>query len=242
MFRKFPIENIVFLVVVAIIAILASMLLPALNSARAKARSITCVGKLKQIGIAFTIYLKDHDDCVPPSFGTNAFQKSMFNYLGGVGNWEDASTQTQLRYAREAYLCPSNPKRALTTNVTHATGSYGQNGYVRCDGSSAWVGSGNDHLYILQPGQARFPSRVIYFADSEIGGTVMTIVTISGSIYPLNTAASASDSRIDTRHSRNANILWLDSHVETLSLEQLWGRKGWDGKKNRSARLLYNGI
>ena len=47
------------LVVIAIIAILVSILLPALNSARGKARDISCTGNLRQTGQAFQLYNAD---------------------------------------------------------------------------------------------------------------------------------------------------------------------------------------
>jgi len=52
------------LVVIAIIAILAAMLLPALSKAREKARSISCINNLKNLGMGFMFYASDYDDMV----------------------------------------------------------------------------------------------------------------------------------------------------------------------------------
>ena len=58
------------LVVIAIIAILAAMLLPALQRARAAARTSTCIGNLKQIGLGVFMYTDDNRGNMPAASET----------------------------------------------------------------------------------------------------------------------------------------------------------------------------
>ena len=55
------------LIVIAIIAILAGMLLPALNQAREQARRTACINKIKQNGLAIAMYAQDNKDFIPAS-------------------------------------------------------------------------------------------------------------------------------------------------------------------------------
>jgi prepilin-type N-terminal cleavage/methylation domain-containing protein/prepilin-type processing-associated H-X9-DG protein len=60
------------LVVVAIIAILAALLLPALSRAKAKAQGVGCLNNLRQMGFGWTMYAHDQDDLVPMNLGFGA--------------------------------------------------------------------------------------------------------------------------------------------------------------------------
>jgi len=113
------------LVVISIIAILASMLLPALRLAKDKAKQITCISQLKQIGTGAAIYTDDYEGDYPAYTGSLPHPCHMLaTYLGGNpgkdpwGNddmtrtvlrrqydWEAAAAQ---RLAAEMWFCPTD--------------------------------------------------------------------------------------------------------------------------------------
>lgn len=76
------------LVVIAIIAVLAGMLMPALNKARGQGRSISCTNNLAQIGKAVTLYSADFDDYLPACSGISCCN-------GGWIGWNPNAGQSQ---------------------------------------------------------------------------------------------------------------------------------------------------
>ncbi|MCL5674911.1 MAG: DUF1559 domain-containing protein [Candidatus Omnitrophica bacterium] len=72
------------LVVIAIIAILAAMLLPALEAARQKARADVCLNNLKEIGLAFSMYLNDWNEQYPPLVEENAGLGPSYKEIGWI--------------------------------------------------------------------------------------------------------------------------------------------------------------
>lgn len=184
------------LVVIAIVAVLAALLLPTLGSGQAKTRRTQCLGQLQQWGKAVQMYAHDNADTLPRrGQGVRPLTKldrpdDWFNALPvelgqqGFGDYI-ASAGTNASLPPPLFVCPEarpTPSRHFLT--------YAMNMYL-----SPW--------HLPEPhrmSEIRTPTTVVFLADGGIGYC---------SAFP-----AVAEYSPQARHRQTANLVYLDGHTE----------------------------
>lgn len=197
------------LVVISIIAILAGMLLPTLNQARNKAHAIECTGQLKQIGQAMIFYIDANKELFPTYTNANSVYWNMhLNIDYGL--------------PVEIFYCPSDRNRkASDWNADKRNISYGYNyaalGYYGTTNRPNAVDGSITSVFSCKTSRIKSPSKMLISmdsyrsSDSRKKGYYIAVP---------DSSVVSSDFRPYDRH-KDSNVLFVDGHVEKVTVAQL---------------------
>ena len=229
------------LIVVAIIAILAGMLLPALNAAREKARSITCVGGLKQYGLSFQNYFAAFSDFFPCytdgnnteicSFWRHQMMRSgILSYKTFQGPYGKEHTDVNHcpRLPRSTQTGTSQPGVSFTCDLNS---SYLMNG-VYLDylgfGPAAASKDGSNYRKGCKLSVVKQPSQLSILAEKADPRDFDREFFGSNSFYNITSFHSKANPNTDgnnvidlTAHGVNSNFLFTDGHVTTMNYKSV---------------------
>jgi prepilin-type processing-associated H-X9-DG protein/prepilin-type N-terminal cleavage/methylation domain-containing protein len=193
--RKINFTLIELLVVIAIIAILAAMLLPALNKARDKAKQIKCAASIKQIATGLRLYTDDYNDYIIPASMTVAGSGHYWVQILTEDTTYLPKNKPRWNYPSGVFNCPSQTSNALG-NKDIITDRY-------------WNGSQiglNTHVAEKKLSKIRHTSSTYLLADNGCN----SIINMHPTYQPYI------DGRPRARHNNAANFGFVDGHVESL--------------------------